>query len=162
MPNGVDWINSLSLPRTLFTTTSTYQSEHTSQSSNPYWSYQLHPQSCWPWIYKKKRERERKKKSAECMCCLFAPHNVIRQATLSAWEKQERRSSLLAATVVFRSHAHSHTCHHTHICMIASFVLSSCMHPHLYKVIRRLCTREIDAFLTLYHQHCGPRSNTMN
>lgn len=78
-------------------------------------------------------------------CSLFAPHNVIRQATLSAWEKQERRSSLLAAVwlllLYFLTHIPPIT--HTLVCMIASFVLDSCMHASTYlnKAIWRLCNR---------------------
>lgn len=71
--------------------------------------------------------------------------NVIRQATLSAWEKQERRSSLLAAVwlllLYFLTHIPPIT--HTLVCMIASFVLDSCMHASTYlnKAFWRLCNR---------------------
>lgn len=135
------WISKSAITKYSFTQTHTYQSEHTSQSNSPYWSYQLHPQSCWPWNIKKITTKEKKVLNA---CSLFAPHNVIRQATLSAWEKQERRSSLLAAVgCCYCIFSHIPPITHTLVCMIASFVLDSCMHASTYlnKAIWRLCNR---------------------
>lgn len=85
------------------------------------------------------------KKSAECMFSLCSSQCDSTSHTQRMGETGtpiQPVGCCLAAATVF---SHTHSPHHTHtlVCMIASFVLDSCMHASTYlnKAIWRLCNR---------------------